>query len=132
MPAVNDGMLKVDRDRKITAFETRRQAWDKTRKRGMVFFVLFRGVRVLIFFVSLSLFYACMHAIEFHGHLDKMLPYLVRGAIPFFLCGIVFGVWEWYRNERRYGQKRRNILYPNTLRQVYYTKLLRGEMNGSI
>ncbi|MGB9408562.1 MAG: hypothetical protein WCA89_13565 [Terracidiphilus sp.] len=105
MTKVNDYMLKVDRDKKFAAFEKRCQAWDKTRKRGMLFFVIFRGARVLIFFVSLFLFYACMDAIVFRGHPDKILPPLVIGAITFFLFGIVFGVLEWYKNERRYGQK---------------------------
>ncbi len=96
MQAVNDWMLKEDRDAKIAEFEEWRHEWDKTRRKGLARFLLIRGVLHPIVMIGAGFLWAELLN-DFHR-----LPWRRAAAVAIlFLSGPAFAAWEWRSNEKK-------------------------------
>jgi hypothetical protein len=97
MAEANDYMLKADRDLLAARNGKWRESWGKTRRRGLLRFVLIR--------------YALIWGGAQVG-IEIMLDFdLIRGGRAYYvywngvialLMGTLLGIWVWQSNEKRY------------------------------
>jgi len=102
MAEANNYMLKADRDDLAARSESKRLAWEKTRKQGALYFVLFRGMLGMGGgYILLNLFFYLLARPEKrHWPIE---PRVYVACALTLLLGILFGLWEWHANEKRYG-----------------------------
>jgi hypothetical protein len=95
-----DSILKEDREILAAKFETRRQAWEKASRHGMVLFIFTRwilwGVGVN-FFVGLA--FNVLPGMK-KPHDAQVLEVFVL----LFTVAVLAGIWDWHASEKRYGK----------------------------
>jgi Na+/melibiose symporter-like transporter len=71
------------------------ESWKRTRERGMLRYVLVIGV------AGIGLVMFCAIALSSYNETHRIWS-LFAGAIVFSICGVLFGLFSWFVNERRF------------------------------
>lgn len=100
MSKTNDFMLKEDRNLLASRFEKKRLAWEKSRRRGIVFYVF---VRMAVLGGLMACWTVLVNFYLYPGKL-RGAQFLTLLAIQFAIS-ILVGIWDWHSNERRYRKR---------------------------
>jgi hypothetical protein len=100
MAKANDLMLKEDRELLTARFETRRQAWEKASRHGIVFFIFTRWILWCVgvnFLVGLAFN-------ELPGMKKPDSAQAIEVFVLLFIVAVLAGIWDWHVREKRYGK----------------------------
>jgi hypothetical protein len=94
----DENMTTLLNGKKIVNLDKRNRAWEKTRERGQVAYilrdVLITGGSVFVFRVGFGAYH--------HHPLGKILLDSIAPTLEGLFAGFIGGIWTWSSNESRY------------------------------